>query len=253
MPWGAVANGIAVHGGAIPYASTFLIFSDYLRPALRLSALMEQQVIYVFTHDSIALGEDGPTHQPIEHLMSLRAMPGLVVIRPADATETAVAWQAALERSEGPTALALSRQNLPVLDRETLAPAQDAARGGYVLWESGGSAPQLIILATGAEVHISLQAAIELDAEGIGVRVVSMPSWELFELQPREYREAVLPPRKQDKALGRGWVPPTVGPVTWGLMALPSACLPSAHRRPVASCWNSSDSRPPAWWRRPES
>ena len=134
---GAVANGIAVHGGAIPYASTFLIFSDYLRPALRLSALMGQQVIYVFTHDSIALGEDGPTHQPIEHLMSLRAMPGLVVIRPADATETAVAWQAALERSEGPTALALSRQNLPVLDRETLAPAQDAEKGAT----SSGSPP----------------------------------------------------------------------------------------------------------------
>ena len=196
---GGVANGIAVHGGAIPYASTFLIFSDYLRPALRLSALMQQQVIYVFTHDSIALGEDGPTHQPVEHLMSLRAMPGLVVIRPADATETAIAWQAALERSEGPTALALSRQNLPVLDRETLAPAQNAARGGYVLWESEGSDPQLIIIATGAEVHISLEAALALDSESIRVRLVSMPSWELFEAQPREYRDAVLPPDQRTR------------------------------------------------------
>ena len=198
---GAVANGMAVHGGAIPYASTFLIFSDYLRPAMRLSALMEQQVIYVFTHDSIALGEDGPTHQPIEHLMSLRAMPGLVLIRPADATETAVAWQAALERTDGPTALALSRQNLPVLDRSELSPAQDSARGAYVLWQSsgvnGGNDPQVIIIATGAEVHIALEAARALEAEGIHARLVSMPSWELFEAQPQEYRDSVLPPSQR--------------------------------------------------------
>jgi transketolase len=155
---------------------------------------MQQQVIYVFTHDSIALGEDGPTHQPVEHLMSLRAMPGLVVIRPADATETAVAWQAALERTEGPTALALSRQNLPVLDRSALASAYETTRGGYVLWESGGSDPQIIIIATGAEVHIALEAAQALDSEGISARMVSMPSWELFDEQPGEYRDAVLPP-----------------------------------------------------------
>ena len=202
---GAVCNGIAVHGGAIPYASTFLIFSDYLRPALRLSALMEQQVIYVFTHDSVALGEDGPTHQPIEHLMSLRAMPNLAVIRPADATETAAAWQAALERRGGPTALALSRQNLPVLDSDTgsgsascLAPSEGTARGGYVLWESpavsGGEGPQVIIIATGSEVHIALEAAQALQNESIAARLVSMPSWELFEEQPKEYRDAVLPP-----------------------------------------------------------
>ena len=197
---GAVSNGIAVHGGAIPYASTFLIFSDYMRPALRLSALMGQQVIYVFTHDSVGLGEDGPTHQPIEHLMSLREMPGLVVIRPADATETAVAWQAALERRDGPTALALSRQNLPVLGPSTgsgslgcLAPAEGAARGGYVLWQNG-SDPQVIIIATGSEVHIALEAAQTLKEEGINARLVSMPSWELFEAQPKEYRDAVLPP-----------------------------------------------------------
>ena len=200
---GAVCNGIAVHGGPIPYASTFLIFSDYMRPALRLSALMEQQVIYVFTHDSIGLGEDGPTHQPIEHLMSLREMPGLVVIRPADATETAAAWQAALERRDGPTALALSRQNLPVLDPDTgagnpvcLPPARGAARGGYVLWASGGE-PQVIIIATGSEVHIALDAAKALADDGIHSRVVSMPSWELFDQQPREYRESVLPPAQR--------------------------------------------------------
>ena len=171
---------------------------------------MEQQVIYVFTHDSIALGEDGPTHQPVEHLMSLRAMPGLVVIRPADAAETAIAWQAALERSEGPTALALSRQNLPVLDRETLAPAQDASRGGYILWESANTDPQVIIIATGAEVHISLEAARALDSEGIRVRLVSMPSWELFEAQPEEYRQAVLPPSQRarlsvEAGASNGW------------------------------------------------
>ena len=197
---GAVCNGIAVHGGAIPYASTFLIFSDYLRPALRLSALMEQQVIYVFTHDSVALGEDGPTHQPVEHLMSLREMPGLVVIRPADATETAAAWQAALERQNGPTALALSRQNLPVLAPATgpesagcLPPSEGAARGGYVLW-GNGSEPQVIIIATGSEVHIALEAVQALEQEGISAQLVSMPSWELFEAQPQEYRDAVLPP-----------------------------------------------------------
>ncbi len=189
----AICNGMAVHGGAIPYASTFLIFSDYLRPALRLSALMEQQVIYVFTHDSVGLGEDGPTHQPVEHLMSLREMPGLVVIRPADATETAMAWRAALERRDGPTALALSRQSLPVLDRTRLAPSENAARGAYVLWENGAE-PQVIIIATGSEVHIALDAAQSLKDEGINVRLVSMPSWELFEAQSREYRDSVLPP-----------------------------------------------------------
>ena len=193
---GAIANGIAVHGGAIPYASTFLIFSDYLRPALRLSALMGQQVIYVFTHDSVALGEDGPTHQPVEHLMSLREMPNLVVIRPADATETAVAWQAALERSDGPTALALSRQNLPVLDRTSVAPADNASRGGYILLDSDGE-PQLIIIATGSEVHIALEAALTLQSEGINARLVSMPSWELFDAEPKEYRDAVLPPSQR--------------------------------------------------------
>ena len=194
----AVANGIAVHRGAIPYASTFLIFSDYLRPALRLSALMGQRVIYVFTHDSIGLGEDGPTHQPIEHLMSLREMPGLTLIRPADAAETAIAWQTALERRDGPTALALSRQNLPVLDRAILPPAENAAKGAYILWQPPGlssdNLPDIIIIATGAEVHPALAAAQTLHAESINARLISMPSWELFDAQPQEYRDAVLPP-----------------------------------------------------------
>ena len=194
----AVANGIAVHRGAIPYASTFLIFSDYLRPALRLSALMGQQVIYIFTHDSIGLGEDGPTHQPIEHLMSLREMPGLTLIRPADAAETAIAWQTALERRDGPTALALSRQNLPVLDRAILPPAENAAKGAYILWPPPGisndNPPDIIIIATGAEVHPALEAAQTLHAENINARLISMPSWELFDAQPQEYRNAILPP-----------------------------------------------------------
>jgi transketolase len=190
---GAVSNGIAAHGGAIPYASTFLIFSDYMRPSVRLASLMGQRVIYVYTHDSIGLGEDGPTHQPIEHLMSLREMPGLTVLRPADATETAMAWQAALEKEDGPTAMALSRQNLPVLDRQTLGPADGVKKGAYVLWESGES-PQVIIIATGSEVHIALEAGRTLADEGIDSRVVSMPSWELFEAQPQEYRDQVLPP-----------------------------------------------------------
>ena len=190
---GAVANGMAAHGGVIPYASTFLIFSDYMRPSVRLASLMGQRVIYVYTHDSIGLGEDGPTHQPIEHLMSLREMPGLTVFRPADATETAMAWQAALEKDDGPTAIALTRQNLPVLDRQTLGPAEGVRKGAYVLWESGDS-PQVIIIATGSEVHIALQAGNVLASEGVNARVVSMPSWELFEAQPREYRDHVLPP-----------------------------------------------------------
>lgn len=203
----AVANGIAVHRGAIPYASTFLIFSDYLRPALRLSALMGQQVIYIFTHDSIGLGEDGPTHQPIEHLMSLREMPGLTLIRPADAAETAIAWQTALERRDGPTALALSRQNLPVLDRNILASAGNAGKGAYILWQPPGISPEMsndnppdiIIIATGAEVHPALEAAQTLHAENINARLISMPSWELFDAQPQEYRDAVLPPGQRTR------------------------------------------------------
>ncbi len=190
---GSVANGMALHGGAIPYTATFLVFSDYMKPAIRLGALMEQRVVYIFTHDSIGLGEDGPTHQPVEHLMALRTIPNLVVFRPSDATETVEGWRAALERRDGPTALVLSRQNLPVLDRSHLAPSGEAGRGGYVLWESGPD-PDVILIGTGSEVHVAMEAGRKLADGGTRVRVVSLPSWELFDSQPREYRDRVLPP-----------------------------------------------------------
>ena len=188
---GAIANGMALHGGTIPYTATFLIFSDYMRPAIRLCALMQQRVVYVFTHDSVGLGEDGPTHQPIEHLPSLRAIPNLAVVRPADATETVEAWKVALGR-HGPTALVLSRQNLPVLDRGVLASATGTQRGGYVLREASAK-PEVILIGTGSEVHIALEAGKMLEERGISNRVVSLPSWELFDAQPLEYRETVLP------------------------------------------------------------
>ena len=189
---GAIANGMALHGGTIPYTATFLIFSDYMRPPMRLAALMEQRVVYIFTHDSIGLGEDGPTHQPIEQLIGLRAVPNLVVIRPADATECVEAWKVALERRHGPTALVLSRQNLPVLDRTALAPTSGVQRGGYVLWEASGN-PKAILIGTGSEVHIALEAGRLLWQKGITTRVVSLPSWELFDAQQAEYRQSVLP------------------------------------------------------------
>jgi len=188
------ANGMALHGGLRPYVGTFLIFSDYLRPSLRLSALMEQPVIYVFTHDSIGLGEDGPTHQPIEHLMALRAIPNLTLIRPADANETAQAWRAALQNDHGPTALALTRQGLPTLDRTTYASAEGVRQGAYVLSDDDDT-PDAILIASGSEVQHIARAAETLRADdGINVRVVSMPSWALFDAQPDAYRDAVLPP-----------------------------------------------------------
>ncbi|MBI4611487.1 MAG: transketolase [Candidatus Rokubacteria bacterium] len=189
---GAIANGMALHGGIIPYTATFLAFSDYMRPAIRLAALMEIRVIFIFTHDSIGLGEDGPTHQPVEHLVALRAIPGLLTIRPADATEAAEAWRVALGR-RGPTALILTRQNLPVLDRKELAPASGVTRGAYVLADSPEE-PDVILIATGSEVPVALEAKRLLEERWIGARVVSMPSWELFERQPEAYRNSVLPP-----------------------------------------------------------
>ena len=191
---GAILNGMALHGGVIPYGGTFLIFSDYMRPAIRVAALSHIRAIYVFTHDSVGLGEDGPTHQPIEHLASLRAMPNLTVIRPADATETAVAWHAALEHQGGPVALALTRQKLPVLDRTTFPPANLLLRGAYTLAEAEHGHPRIILLASGSEVHVALEARELLKARGISARVVSMPSWELFERQPDSYRDEVFPP-----------------------------------------------------------
>ncbi len=192
---GAIVNGAAAHGGIVkPYGSTFLIFSDYMRGAVRLSALMELPVLWVWTHDSIAVGEDGPTHEPIEQYASLRAIPHLWVIRPGDPNETAEAWRVALEREDGPVALLLSRQNVEVLDRAVVAPAAMLERGGYVLWDSDAdSEPEIIMIATGAEVPLTLAAGRALAAEGTRVRVVSMPCIELFEAQAQEYRDEVLP------------------------------------------------------------
>ena len=189
---GAIASGMARHGGIIPYTATFLVFYDYMRAPVRLAAMMGLRVIYIFTHDSVGVGEDGPTHQPIEQLIGLRSVPNLVTIRPADATETVEAWKIALQRHHGPTALVLSRQNLPVFDRVNLAPASGVRRGGYVLWEAA-TKPEVIIMGTGSEVPVALEAGKLLQEKGIKVRIVSLPSWELFDAQPGKYREKVLP------------------------------------------------------------
>ncbi|MBA4392957.1 MAG: transketolase [Desulfobacca sp.] len=191
---GSIMNGMALHGGIIPYGGTFLIFSDYMRPPIRLAAMMGLKVIYVFTHDSIGLGEDGPTHQPIEQLASLRLIPNLTVIRPADANETAEAWRMALKIKDGPVALILTRQDLPTLDREAMGPAQDLAYGAYVLQREEDFQLKVILMATGSEVPIALEALKKLKEKGVSARVVSMPSWELFDQQPQEYRDRILPP-----------------------------------------------------------
>ncbi len=191
---GAIMNGMSLFGGIIPYGATFLIFSDYMRPPIRLAALMERQAIYVYTHDSIGLGEDGPTHQPIEQLSALRAIPHLTVIRPADATETVEAWRAAITHRHGPVALVLTRQKTKFLDRAKYAPAAGVQRGAYVLSEAAGGAPQVVILASGSEVSIALGAQEQLAGAGVPVRVVSMPSHELFAREPQAYRDQVLPP-----------------------------------------------------------
>ena len=189
---GAAMNGMALHGGVIPFGATFLVFSDYMRPSVRLAALMKLHTRYIYTHDSIGLGEDGPTHQPVEHLAALRAIPQLAVFRPADANEVRECWKAAL-RWDGPAALALTRQNVPVLDRTTVASAEKAARGAYTLREAGGGGPDVILVATGSEIEIALAAADVLEQEGAAVRVVSMPCWELFEQQDESYQQEVLP------------------------------------------------------------
>ncbi len=190
----ACLNGIAAHGGLRPFGSTFLVFSDYMKPAIRLAAIMRLPVIYIGTHDSIGLGEDGPTHQPIEQLAMLRAIPNLVVLRPADATETIEAWRSAATRRDGPTLLVLTRQKLPLLDRGVLGAAAGVARGAYVLLDPPGGTPQAILIATGSEVSVALAAAKLLQADRVRVRVVSMPSWELFAAQAESYRDEVLPP-----------------------------------------------------------
>ena len=191
---GAIVNGLAAHGGMIPYGATFLIFSDYMRPPIRLAALSHLHVIHVFTHDSIALGEDGPTHQPVEQLANLRAIPNLTLIRPCDANETAVAWQVALEMKGRPVLLALTRQAVPTLDRNRYASAQGLRRGAYVLSEPAYGPAQLILIASGSEVGLIVAAAERLQTEGIAVRCVSMPSWDLFDALSQADRDAVLPP-----------------------------------------------------------
>ena len=210
---GAIVNGLALHGGMVkPYGSTFLIFSDYMRPAVRLSALMSLPVVWVWTHDSIGLGEDGPTHQPVEHYMALRAIPNLWVIRPADANETSVAWKVALEREDGPVAILLTRQDVPVLAPSEVADASGLERGAYVLWEAGAGNGDsgVVLIATGSEVWVALEAAKALEQQEVAARVVSMPCWELFDTQPVDYRNSVLPPELDarlavEAGVGLGW------------------------------------------------
>jgi len=207
---GTIVNGLAVHGGFIPYCGTFLIFSDYMRPAIRLAALSGYPSIWLYTHDSIGLGEDGPTHQPIEQLAALRAIPGLVVIRPADANEVSVAWNVAVARRDGPTLLALTRQNVPILDRKTYKSAEGLLRGAYVLADIGAGTPQVILMASGSEVNLIATAAERLASEGVAARVVSFPSWELFAMQDQTYQESVLPHRMQarlavEAGVAQGW------------------------------------------------
>ncbi|MGH2592661.1 MAG: transketolase [Anaerolineae bacterium] len=204
-----IASGLALHGGIIPFVATFLQFSDYMRPALRLAALMEQHVIFVFTHDSVLLGEDGPTHQPVEHYASLRAIPNLLFIRPGDPNETAVAWKIAVEHTHGPVALALTRQVVPTLDRSKMASAEGVRRGGYVLIDTDGQ-PDIILIGAGSELHLVVGAADELVKKGVKARVVSMPCWELFDAQPEEYRDSVLLPMVRRRlaveiGVAQGW------------------------------------------------
>ncbi|HEX9033023.1 MAG TPA: transketolase [Streptosporangiaceae bacterium] len=207
---GGILNGITLHGLTRPYGGTFLVFSDYMRPAVRMAALMELPVTFVWTHDSIGLGEDGPTHQPVEQLWALRAIPGLDVVRPADANETAVAWRTILGHTDRPAGLCLTRQKLPVLDRQVVASAEGTARGGYVLADAGGGDPRVILVATGSEVHIALAARAALQADGIAARVVSMPCLEWFTQQDEAYRNEVLPPAVRarvavEAGIGLGW------------------------------------------------
>jgi transketolase len=188
----SICSGMALHGGVRPYCATFMVFHDYMRPAVRLAAFMKLPVVYVYTHDSIFVGEDGPTHQPIEHLMAMRTLMGLTVIRPADAAETAVAWKIAMQRSDGPTALCLTRQGLPVLDRGVYGPAEGIEKGGYILSEAGAD-PELVIIASGSEVSLALEAQARLEDEGIPTRVVNLASWDLFDAQDVDYKLEVLP------------------------------------------------------------
>jgi transketolase len=207
---GAIVNGMAYHGGIIPYGGTFLVFSDYMRGALRLAALSHLHSLWVFTHDSIGVGEDGPTHQPVEHLASLRAMPNILTLRPGDANEVSQAWKAAVERQEGSTALILSRHGVPTLDRQTYASADGLHKGAYVLADLGSGDPDLILMASGTEVSLIVAAGEMLAEEGANVRLVSFPSWELFEDQDPSYQNEVLPPEISarlavEAGVSQGW------------------------------------------------
>ena len=207
---GAILNGLATHGGIIPFGSTFLTFSDYMRPPIRLAALMGIQVVYVFTHDSLALGEDGPTHQAVEQVASLRAIPQLMVIRPADANETAVAWRVAIETRDRPVALILTRQHVPTLNRSDFASEDGLRRGAYILADAPQGHPHVILIASGSEVGLIVAARQVLQEQHIAVRLVSMPSWELFEIQSREYRDSVLLPSVHarvavEAGVSQGW------------------------------------------------
>jgi transketolase len=218
---GAALNGMALYGGLIPYGGTFLIFSDYMRPAVRIAALSHLRSIFVYTHDSVGLGEDGPTHQPIEQLAGLRAMPNLLVIRPGDANEVSQAWKLAISRRDGPTALALTRQAIPVFERSAANSAAGVARGAYVLASFGKAQPDIVLMASGSEVSLVLEAGRRLEEEGICSRVVSFPSWELFERQAEDYRESVLPGKVTariavEAGASQGWSR-YVGPAGWVL------------------------------------
>jgi transketolase len=203
---GSIVNGMAAHGGILPFSATFLMFADYMRPAIRLSALSGHHSIWVFTHDSIGVGEDGPTHQPIEHLAALRAIPNLVVVRPGDANETVEAWKVAIQNRNGPTLLALTRQNIPVIDRSQYAAASGVNRGAYVLADLGNK-PEIILMASGSELHLIIQAGESLYKQGVNVRLVSFPSWELFKMQSQEYRDSVLPPEIKKRLAVEAGVP----------------------------------------------
>lgn len=222
---GAALHGMALSGGVIPFGATFLVFSDYMRPPIRLAAMSGKRLILVFTHDSIALGEDGPTHQPVEHLAALRAIPNVTVIRPADANEVAEAWRLAILTQDRPVALILSRQNLPILDRTTLAPAAGVRRGGYVLADLGGDTARVILLASGSEVHIALEAGEMLASRGVACRVVNLASWELFEAQDARYRDDVLPASVQARvAVEAG------SPLGWERYVGPAGTVIAMHR-----------------------
>ena len=206
----SISNGMAAHGGILPFCSTFLTFSDYMRPAIRLASLMELNLVYVFTHDSIAMGEDGPTHQPIEHLASLRAIPRLIVIRPSDANETAMAWRMAVESHKTPVALILSRQDVPTLDRKKYSPAEGLRFGAYILSDADDSKPDILLIAGGSEVDLIVKAKEKLNKQNIKVRLVSMPSWELFEKQTNEYKQTIFPEEIKTRlaveaGISQGW------------------------------------------------